>query len=211
MPLISSRKDALTDERCPPWAQKEKAEARCRGPNAPTLQLQMVQLGCAEESGFGHNHEANDGMGSTCVQKLLQHCWGSNGQQGDWTLSHPARCPQALPPLTKSRLTAAEKLLPSRATVLHLRLPTDQRCSTAPQAGRQGALLGARSCCRGLHPRQGRGVSGGPRPYSTAPPNHPLPMSPPQSQGLSLASQPSGTNPPPPFTPLLLKTSFIEM
>lgn len=33
---------------------------------------------------------------------------------------------------------AAEQLLPSRATVLHLRLPTDQRCSTAPQAGGQG-------------------------------------------------------------------------
>lgn len=192
MPLISSRKDALTDERCPPWAQKEKAEARCRGPNAPTLQLQMVQLGCAEESGFGHNHEANDGMGSTCVQKLLQHCWGSNGQQGDWTLSHPARCPQALPPLTKSRLTAAEKLLPSRATVLHLRLPTDQRCSTAPQAGRQGALLGARSCCRGLHPRQGRGVSGGHGPTAQHPPTTPSPCLPPSLRASAWLPSPLG-------------------
>lgn len=33
---------------------------------------------------------------------------------------------------------AGEQLLPSRATVLHLRLPTDQRCSTAPQAGGHG-------------------------------------------------------------------------
>lgn len=37
------------------------------------------------------------------------------------------------------------QFLPSRATVLHLRLPIDQRCSTAPWAGRHG---GAPSCSR---------------------------------------------------------------
>lgn len=39
--------------------------------------------------------------------------------------------------------------------MLHLRLPADQRCSTAPQAGRQAGAPVDR-----LYPRQERGVSG---------------------------------------------------
>lgn len=38
------------------------------------------------------------------------------------------------------------QFLPSRATVLHLRLPIDQRCSTAPWAGRHGGAHGCSRC-----------------------------------------------------------------
>ena len=38
------------------------------------------------------------------------------------------------------------QFLPSRATVLHLRLPIDQRCSTAPWAGRHGGAYSYPHC-----------------------------------------------------------------
>lgn len=82
--------------------------------------------------------------------------------------------PSVLPgtSLTASRMMAAEQLLPSRATVLHLRLPTDQRCSTAPQAGGQGAaLLRLAGRWWALLPGQEKGHERGPQfhPSSSAP------------------------------------------
>lgn len=75
--LNSSREDALTDEQCPPWAQREKVEAGCRTTVTtacpPTSQLQMDRLGRREESGLAQNHEAGSGTGRTGVQKLPQH------------------------------------------------------------------------------------------------------------------------------------------
>lgn len=73
----------------------------------------------------------------------------------NWKRFYPSRYPQAASPLTTSRVMVADQLLPSRATVLHLRLPTDQRCSTAPQAGRQGAAQSRELLAAGFHPGAG--------------------------------------------------------
>lgn len=79
----------------------------------------------------------------------------------NWKRFYPSRYPQAASPLTTSRVMVADQLLPSRATVLHLRLPTDQRCSTAPQAGRQGAAQSRELLAAGFHPRQEMGCQRG--------------------------------------------------
>lgn len=115
------------------------------------LILHMNKLRCTEESGLAQKHEADSGTDRTQVQCFL------SGHSGEWKHSRPSWCLQApyhLPLLA----TAVEQLLPSRATVLHLRLPTDQRCSTAPQAGRQDATpLCTRGRRQGVHPRQEKG------------------------------------------------------
>ena len=144
----------MTDSGVSPRGSGEsRVRVLCNGYHRMLQNLvsQMNKLQCTEESGLAQNHEADSVTDRTQVQYFL------SGQSGEWKHSRPSWCLQApyhLPLLA----TAAEQLLPSRATVLHLRLPTDQRCSTAPQAGRQDAMpLCTRGRWQGVHPRQEKG------------------------------------------------------
>lgn len=105
-------------------------------------------------SGGGGGHGADQGtLGRTRSQHLpgvtkqvaaCKDLGPSTASGGQCSLEDPpCVLPSPRPDSHNSPLgsLAAEQLLPSRATVLHLRLPTDQRCSTAPQAGRHALLL----------------------------------------------------------------------